>query len=300
MSIIKKILPTKLKDKIKQSMGEMDGDMLESVINDVASRKAEALVSTSINKKFLGQVVVVTGGSGYIGQKICERFANQGAIVFASGRSLDKVKNVFNDYKFDSGSILPCELDVNNEDSIKKLFKYISSKNKCIDILVNCAGGSARDEWHEIKDQSSDIIREVISMNLIGTVLCSKYSAIEMCKQNSGKIINIASTVGVGGKEGFSEYAASKAGVIGFTRSLAIELGKNNITVNCVTPGVVVRNKIDSNKIPKLAKKNVMNSFGIDNDIAYAVEFLASHEANFITGQNIIVDGGRSLGLKGD
>ena len=121
-----------------------------------------------------------------------------------------------------------------------------------------------------------------------------------MIKNQSGSIINVSSTVGVGGKAGFSEYAASKGGVMSLTKSLAIEMGKYGVTVNCVTPGIVNRGVFTEDKINEVSRKNCMDSIGVANDVAYAVEFFASDEAKFITGQNLIVDGGRSLGLRGD
>ena len=186
-------------------------------------------------------------------------------------------------------------MDITNVDSIKKCFDSIGE----IDIFVNCAGGSARDKYSEIIGQEDNIIKEIVDVNLTGTMLCCKYAAKSMTKNRCGCIINLSSTVGVGGKCGFSEYAAAKAGIIGFTRSLALELGKYNINVNCVTPGIVDRNLCEQ-KLKSIISTNAMKSVGMDNDIAYAVSFLASDEAKFITGQNIIVDGGRVLGLMGD
>ncbi len=298
---IGKIVPKSIKARIKRHLGGVDEQKANRIFQDILERRVAAEVETKRNHQmFTDKVVVVTGASGHIGSCICLRFAQMGATVIACGRSVEKIEKAFPAEFIESKRIIPLALELTNPDAIEKGFAEIYERYSQMDVLVNCAGGSSRDEWKEIKEQSNDIIREIISTNLTGTILCAKYAARYMAERNSGRIINISSTVGVGGKAGFSEYAASKAGVIGFTRSLAIELGKYGITVNCVTPGVVNRGGIELQKIDSVTSKNVMASFGIDNDIASAVTFFASNEANFITGQNLVVDGGRSLGLKGD
>lgn len=295
MSVLKKLVPASVKKKIKNMiLGSVDENTLASVIESVAGRKAAAIKDNN-PKRFDGKLVVVTGANGFIGKCICKRMAQEGASVVACGRNEEKLVSLEQECLKEGVKISTCVMDVTNEESIKKAFESIDK----FDIFINCAGGSARDNFSELKEQKDAIIKEIISVNLTGTVLCCKYAARHMSENKSGCIINLSSTIGVGGKSGFSEYAASKAGVIGFTRSLALELGKYNINVNCVTPGIVDRN-LKEEKIASIIGTNALGSVGIDNDIAYAVSFLASDEAKFITGQNIIVDGGRSLGLKGD
>ena len=119
-----------------------------------------------------------------------------------------------------------------------------------------------------------------------------------MKKNKFGRIINIGSTVGVGGLSGFSEYCASKAGVIGFTKSLAMELAKDNITVNCVSPGITSQVLWDKKLDDKKTNTSYIGRIGKTDDIANAVEFFCREESDYIIGQNLIVDGGRSLGLK--
>jgi len=301
MSLIKRIIPKSIKRKLKESICLMDEKTIDTIVDEVSDRKASAMLAASIaDGKFRDKVIVVTGGSGHIGSAISRRFANEGAVVIACGRILERIKDLYKEETFKNGIIVPYAMDVLNGSMIKNAFCDIVDKYHHIDVLVNCAGGSARDEWSSLVNQSDEIIENIISTNLTGSLFCSKYAAKYMCERHSGRIVNVSSTVGVGGKAGFTDYAAAKAGVIGFTRSLALELGENGITVNCVTPGIVQRNGITASNIVGIAQKNAMNSFGIANDIAYATEFLVSPEANFITGQNIVVDGGRSLGLKGD
>ena len=297
MNYIKKCIPGFLKRKIKNKLGYIDADKINSVIEDIAQRKAAAMVNAN-NCRLAGKIAVVTGGYGFIGKSITKRLCNEGAVVIVFGRNKDKMNDFISEEN--NPQIVPCIVDVTDYSSLEQAFKKVMTDYGKIDILVNCAGGSARELSNDIREQEPEIINKIINLNLTSAILCCKYAAQYMCEQGFGKIINISSTVGVGGKAGYSEYAAAKAGINGFTRSLALELGKNHITVNCVIPGIVEREKITPQKTQRISKTNAMQSVGIDNDISYAVSFLASDEANFITGQNIIVDGGRSLGLKGD
>ncbi len=264
------------------------------MIDDISARKAAAIASSG-SGRVVGKRIVVTGATGHIGGCICKKLAAEGADIIAVGRNKEKLEKLILESRAQGYNFTECIMDVTDENSIKEAFSRIDD----IDVLVNCAGGSAREKWSEIIRQDDDVIKSVLATNLNGVIFCCKYAAQKMAAKNKGCIINIASTIGVGGKAGYSEYAAAKAGEIGFTRSFALEVGKYNINVNCVTPGIVDRT-LSEDKLPRIAKTNAMNSVGIDNDIAYAVLFLASDEAKFITGQNIIVDGGRSLGLKGD
>jgi 3-oxoacyl-[acyl-carrier protein] reductase len=256
----------------------------------------------NINKegRFKNQVVVVTGGSGAIGRAICFRFASEGAKVYVCGRSESKLSAVIDEIKEAGGNAVPGILDISNNDSIHRFFDLVVSENGKIDVLVTSAGGSAREQHNIIAEQDPDIIKEVIDVNLIGTILCTKYAAKQMITQNSGKIVTISSTIGTQGKAGYSEYAASKGAVIVLTKSLAMELGKYGINVNCVSPGIVQRDAINYSKLERIKRTNFLNDYGKPEDIANMVAFVASDEASFVTGQNFIVDGGRSLGLKGD
>ena len=300
MRLLNKIIPKTLKNKIKKSMGISDKISIEKIADDVAERKLAQILALQNYKRFQNKLVFVIGGSGCIGQAICWRFAREGATVLVGGRSLKKLTIVVEALKTDGFKAEAIEIDVSDYNSIKNAFLSIEKRVETLDICINCAGGSARDDWAYLIDQSCEVIDSVLTLNLRGTILCSQETAKIMSKQKSGKIINIASTVGIGGKAGFSEYAAVKAGIIGFTKSLALEMGEYHVTVNCVTPGIVQRGECDLTKINYISKTNCMNSMSVPDDIAYACTFLASDEANFITGQNYVIDGGRSIGLKGD
>jgi 3-oxoacyl-[acyl-carrier protein] reductase len=289
--ILKKIVPLSVRTKIKNSVLKRF---------EVIQVTRPYSINLLKNGRFENQVVIVTGGSGAIGRAICYRFASEGAIVYVCGRTLSKVNLVVDEIRQAGFKAFPGIVDIANEDSLKTFFESVISQDGKIDVLVTSAGGSARERQNNISNQSAEVIREVIDLNLTGTILCAKFASQQMIKQNSGKIVTISSTIGTQGKAGYSEYAATKGAVITFTRSLAMELGKYNINVNCVSPGIVQRDAIGYSKLEQIKRTNFLNEYGKPEDIANMVAFMASDEASFITGQNVIVDGGRSLGLKGD
>ena len=145
-----------------------------------------------------------------------------------------------------------------------------------------------------------DVIDEILNLNLRAPILCARLAQKIMIKNGYGSIVNFSSLMGLRGKAGYVEYGAAKAGIEGLTRALAVESGKYNINVNCVTPSYVPRMEITYARAKTLQESNYMGTIGASCDISSAVLYLASNEAHFITGQNLIVDGGRSLGLKGD
>lgn len=257
------------------------------------------VIETGTHKKLEGKVAVVTGGSGAIGRAISFRLAAEGAIVYVCGTRREKIDAVVQEIITSGLKAEPQILNVLDTASIEMVFEDIAnSNNGHIDILVNSAGGSAREKANNIVDQQVDIIDSLLDVNLRGAMVCSKFAAKYMIKQKCGKIINITSVIGIQGKSGFSEYAASKGGSIAFVRSLAQELGKYNINVNCVSPGIVQRGDIKQEMINELSRTNFLNTYGKPEDISNAVYFLCTDEASFITGHNLVVDGGRSLGLK--
>ena len=248
-----------------------------------------------------GRTVVVTGSTGAIGSAICSLCITQGAEVVLVGRNREKLEALqssLNTLKESSSHILQLNLE-NYEESRIKLAEFLNTGSR-IDAWVNCAGGSARDRHAHLAQQSKDVIDDILASNLRTSMIGSKLAAEVMLPQQYGRIINIGSSIALQGKAGFVDYAATKAAVVGYTRSLAMELGPSDITVNCVSPGFIQRGEFDEQKLQYLLKSNIMRKIGTAEDIAHAVVFLASDEAGFITGQNLIVDGGRSLGLQGD
>lgn len=282
-SIIKKILPSSLKQKIKKEIG----------------LTTEYTVRVTEQKRFNEKKVLVTGGSGAIGSAICFRLAMEGAIVGVCGRKIDRIQVVIDNISKNGGKAVPIILDVTDEYSIVNGINTFCMKYGVIDILINNAGGSARSNTKSFVEQEFSIIKNVIDINFYGTMLCTHYTLKNM-NPNGGKIVNMSSIVGMQGKNGMTDYAAAKAGIVGFTRSLAIELGRKNITVNCISPGWVNQAIFDRGQQPSRGNINCLGHSGKTDDVAALVAFLTSDEAGYITGQNVIIDGGRSLGLWGD
>lgn len=243
-------------------------------------------------ERFAGTRVVVTGGSGAIGSAICGRFAAGGAEVLAAGRSRSSF-----DREFPGGAVGFLELDVADESSVEEAFSSLKGR---LDVLVNCAGGSARGGARPLRDQSIDTIDRMLEVNLRGSLLCSRAACRIMVDAGKGCIVNVSSVIGLRGKASFTDYAAAKAGISGYTRSLALEMGPYGIRVNCVSPGFIQRGRFGEEARKYNMRSNCLGAVGCAEDVAGAVAFLASDEAGFITGQDLCVDGGRSLGLMGD
>ena len=184
------------------------------------------------------------------------------------------------------------------ENSVRNAFNLVVRLSSKIDLLVCCAGGGAREKSCAFIEQDMNVVDSVLNVNLRGGILCTKEACKYMVSRGKGKIIIISSTVGLQGMPAYSEYAAAKAGLMAFVKSIAMELGKNGIRINCVTPGIVQRGSIDENQMERIKKTNWVNDYGKPEDISNMIAFLNSDEATFITGQNFVVDGGRSLGLK--
>ena len=282
--VAKKLIPKRVKELLKKEIGLSTSYVLE--ITDV--------------KKLDGRIAIVTGGSGAIGSAICFRLAMEGAIVGVCARSKSKAEVVINNIKKNGGLAFPIIMDVTDDSIIIKAFEEIKNEYEAIDILINNAGGSARELSKRFEDQDFSIVNMILNTNLRGTMFCTHEALKYMKRTDTSRIINIASIVGLQGKCGMTDYAASKAGILGFTRSLAIELGKAGITINSISPGWVSQAVFDHGMKIQRGNINCMGHSGQTDDIAGAVAYLVSDDAKFVTGQNIIVDGGRSLGLWGD
>lgn len=252
------------------------------------------------NKRFEDKVVLVTGGSGAIGGAIAYHLAMEGAKVYLGGRNIEKLETRAEEWQSKGFLAYPLVMNVTDERSIQNAAEHLINNEGRIDILVNCAGGSTRNKNTNLVDQSVEMIDEMLNSNLRGSMLCTRIFGKHMELVGKGKIINIASVIGEHGKPRFSDYAASKAGIIGYTKSVAQELGPKGVNVNCVSPGLIQRGEFSEDQLPYLLHSNFLNKVGCAEDVACAVAFLASDEAGFITGQNLCVDGGRSLGLHGD
>jgi 3-oxoacyl-[acyl-carrier protein] reductase len=240
-----------------------------------------------------GKTAIVTGGSRGIGRSIALKLAEKGAnVVVNYTNNASKAQEVVDEVKKMGVEALALKADVSSEDDVKALVKEVSKHFDTIDILVNNAGITRDTLVIRMKDEDWD---KVMDINLKGTYLCTKLIGKKMMKQRSGKIVNITSVVGIMGNAGQANYAASKAGVIGFTKSIAKEFAPRGINVNAVAPGFIQTDMTD--KLPEEVKENYAASIplgrlGSPEDVANIVAFLCSEEADYLTGQVINVDGG--------
>tara|TARA_Y100000590_G_scaffold121233_1_gene138821 strand:+ start:4013 stop:4750 length:738 start_codon:yes stop_codon:yes gene_type:complete len=233
--------------------------------------------------------IILTGATGIIGNSILEKLISGGANVLASGTNEKKLNLIQEKYK----NVKVYKFDIYNHDEIENFIDKCNEilGNK-IDVLINNAG-IARDNLSiRMKNDEWD---KVIDINLKSTFLMSKNAIKKMLKNKKGKIINITSVVGHTGNIGQANYAASKAGVIGMSKSLALEYGKKNITINCVSPGFIKSNMTDKivEEHQELLKSRIsLNKFGNPIDVANTVAFLCSDMSDYITGETIHVNGG--------
>jgi len=238
-------------------------------------------------------VALVTGGSRGIGRAIALSLAEAGADVIISFRSAEsEAKSVVQRIVDLGRQAAAYQVDVSNFEASQKLVEGALAKFQRLDILVNNAGLTKDTLLMRMSEADWDI---VVDTNLKGVFNMSKAAIRPMMSQRSGKIINITSVAGVIGNAGQTNYAASKAGVIGFTKALAKELGSRNIQVNAVAPGLVETDmtaKLTDEQRKALAEHIPLKRTGKAEEIAGLVRFLASHDADYVTGQVICIDGG--------
>lgn len=247
-------------------------------------------------KRFEKKIVLVTGAGRGIGASIAKRFASEGAEVIVNYSGNDEAaQKTVDEITATGGQAQKYKCSVNDSESVKVMIDEIIKKFGRIDILVNNAGITKDGLMLRMTDEDFD---RVIDVNLKGTFNCTKYVSKYMLKQKSGKIINISSVVGLSGNAGQVNYSASKAGIIGITKSAAKELSSRGITVNAVAPGYVDTDmtKVLSDNIRNEILKNIpLQRMGNVEDISNCVAFLASEDASYITGQVISVDGGMHI-----
>ena len=242
------------------------------------------------------KVALVTGGSRGIGRVIALGLSQKGinvAITYNSNSA--KAEEVVEELKKNGVEALAIKGDSSIEEDVNSIVKEVEEELGTIDILVNNAGITKDNLLIRMKSEDWD---DVLNVNLKGVFLCTKAVARGMMKKKYGKIINIASVVGVTGNAGQGNYSASKAGVIGFTKSMAKELASRGIRVNAVAPGFIQTDMTDvlKDEVKNEMLRNIpLNSFGTPKDISNAVNFLASEESDYITGQVINVNGGMAM-----
>ncbi len=243
-----------------------------------------------------GKVALVTGASRGIGREIAMTLAAEGATVIinynGSEKRAQEVKNAIEE-KGGSASLYQC--NVSDFQACEEMVKNLVKEFGHVDILVNNAGITKDNLIMKMKEEDFDA---VININLKGTFNTIRHLSRQMLKQRSGKIINISSVSGIMGNAGQANYAASKAGVIGLTKTMARELASRGITVNAVAPGFVdtEMTEVLSDEVKEAACKMIpLGKFGKPSDIANMVAFLASEKADYITGQVFSVDGGMNM-----
>ncbi len=240
-----------------------------------------------------GKTALVTGGSRGIGRAISLKLAARGAAVFVNYRqSAEAAEQVVADITGAGGTATPVQADVQVAKDVAAMFKEITSAAGTVDVLVNNAG-ITRD--NVIMMMKPDDFDDVLATNLRSCWLCCKSAARIMMRKRTGAIINITSVVGIAGNGGQTNYAASKAGIIGLTKSLAKELAVRGVRVNAVAPGFVETDMTAdlSDELKGAAIDAIpLGRMGAPDDIAKAVAFLASADASYITGQTLVVDGG--------
>ena len=232
--------------------------------------------------------VLITGATGGIGNCIVKKFDELGAKIVASGTNEDKLKNLQNKFS----NIHSEKFKLDDHDKIEGFINLVEQKLGGLDILINNAGITLDNLSIRLSEENW---KKVIDINLTSTFLMCKSAVKKMLKQKNGKIVNITSIVGHTGNLGQANYAASKAGIIAFSKSLAIEFAKKNININCVSPGFIkteMTDKINDDFKKILLSKIPSGTLGTGEDVSNCVAFLASDMANYINGETIHVNGG--------
>jgi len=244
-------------------------------------------------KDLEGKIALVTGSSRGIGAAIAMKLADFGAKVAVNyAQSEERANGVVAEIVKRGGEAFSVKADVREGEAVKAMVREVIGKWQKIDILVNNAGTTRDDLLLRLSEDKWD---EVMNLNLRGTYLCTKAVLRYMISQQWGRIINIASIAGIMGNAGQTNYAASKGGLIAFTKSVSREIASRNITVNAVAPGFVLTEL--TRELPDEVKNNILSliplqRFGTAEEVAEVVGFLASERASYITGQTIPIDGG--------
>jgi len=232
--------------------------------------------------------VIITGATGGIGNSLVEKFNNFGSKIVATGTNEEKLNSLKKIYP----NIIVEKFKLNEHDKIENFIEIINEKLGGLDILINNAGITLDNLSIRLNEENW---KKVLDINLTSSFLMCKYAIKKMLKKKYGKIINITSIVGHTGNLGQANYAASKAGIVAFSKSLALEYAKKNININCISPGFIKTDMTD--KISEEFKKNLINKIpagelGTGEDVSNCVAFLASDFAKYINGETIHVNGG--------
>ena len=237
---------------------------------------------------FKNKKILVTGASGGIGREIVKKFVSLDGTVVASGTNLERLDLLKKDFP----NVNVIKFDISEHSKIEEFIDNVFTQLSGLNILINNAGTNMDNLSLRMKDEEW---QKVIDINLTSTFLLSKYAIKKMLKNKYGRIVNISSVVGHTGNLGQANYSASKAGIIGMTKSLAIEYAKKNITLNCGSPGFIqskMTDNINESVKAALTSRIPMSRLGNAEDVANSVAFLSSDQASYITGETIHVNGG--------
>ncbi len=237
---------------------------------------------------FKNKKILITGASGAIGNELVKKFVSLGGNVLGTGTKTEKLEQIKQKYP----NIKVTKFDMSEHSKIEEFVNNVALELGGLDILINNAGKNIDNLSIRMKD---DEWKRVIDINLTSTFLLTKHSIKKMLKNKFGRVVNITSVVGHTGNPGQSNYAASKAGIIGMSKSLAIEYAKKNITINCVSPGFIISD-MTMNIAEKvklyLTSRIPMGKLGTGEDVSNCVAFLSSDQASYVTGETIHVNGG--------
>ncbi|MDJ0764624.1 MAG: SDR family NAD(P)-dependent oxidoreductase [Myxococcota bacterium] len=245
-------------------------------------------------KKLEHKTAIITGAAAGIGEATARLFAAEGARLMLCDVAKDTLEAVAAAIRSEGGEAIATQCDVSSEDDVKSMIKATMDAYGKIHVLINNAGITKDTLTPRMSVEAWDLVMDI---NLKGTFLCAKYALAKM--EKGGKVVNTAS-ISTRGNIGQSNYAASKMGVIGLTRTLALEYARKKICVNCIAPGAIDTPMLD--QIPEKIRQSMIDKIPLGQaipplEVARAHLFLASDEANFITGQTLFVDGGMSVGI---
>lgn len=241
------------------------------------------------------KTAIIVGGGGNIGRACALSLAAEGYAIAVTDVNLETAQRTAEELTQSGKPARAYAVNVTSSAAVNENVAAVRRDFGRIDAVVYTAGGSARKQMARLVCQTDEVIQNNIAVNLFGAIYYDRAAANVMIEQGSGgRLIHISSIVGIQGNIGCVEYSAAKGGLIAMTKSLAMELGEYDITVNCVAPGLVPRPDDQSDTRPT----NYLHQIAKAEGVADVAAFLASEKAGFITGQNYVVDGGRSLGLK--
>ena len=241
---------------------------------------------------FKGKKILITGATGGIGGALVKKFVSLDGNILATGTNTEKLDVLKKEFP----NINILKFDISDHSKIEEFIENVFSQLTGLDVLINNAGVNMDNLSLRMKDSEW---KKVIDINLSSTFLMCKYAIKKMLKNKYGRVVNITSVVGHTGNLGQANYAASKAGIVGMSKSLAIEYAKKNITINCVSPGFI-KSKMTDNIVESvkavLTSRIPMAKLGTGEDVSNTVAFLSSDSASYITGETIHVNGGMYMG----